>query len=143
MVQQGSRRCARRKARRGSAGAGPWRLPEGSAGLGVVEAVGQPQSLIEVGLRLWLLGGDRPGVLSKVAEQRRACLIIGCRPCCGWGMEAVVERGHFGAGLLILRHPWRGKESNAGDPNGPNRSSIEVPQCTWSTWSMRRHDHLP
>src|SRR4051794_20283283 len=124
MAQEGSRRWACRKARR----------------LGVVEAVGQPQSLIEERLRLWLLGGDRPGMLSKVAEQRRACLIIGFWPCCGCRMEAMVEWSHFGAGLLVLCHPWRGKKSNAGDPDGSNRSSIEAPQCTWF---MEKHDHLP
>ena len=44
-------------------------------------------------------------------------------------MEAMVERRYFGAGLLILRHRWPSKESNAADYEGPGFGSVEVLRC--------------
>src|SRR5262249_31389314 len=44
---------------------------EGAPRLGMIEAIGQAQALVEIALRNGTLGGDRRGERAEIVEQRR------------------------------------------------------------------------
>jgi hypothetical protein len=106
------------------------RLAECPTRLGVVEAIGEPQSLIEERLHLRRPGGDRPGVSSKVVEQRRDRIIVGRRSGRWRGMEAMVERRHFGGRLPVLSHRRRDQHGHGGDGHGVHRGEGDAPRRT-------------